>query len=128
MFIYIAMEIILRWNKSNYMPEIDILRNCKNLGVLNADFWGYGCPNDNQTVPDTLLAKTMLYKVEITIDVNWTMKHKDSLFLIHQWPSCVYDIYWLFKNNFSLSRVEKYLIFKSFRTISQHFMTKGVKG
>ena len=44
--------------KSNYMLEIDILRNSsqKNLGVLRGAFLRVGCPKRH---PDALLAKTM---------------------------------------------------------------------
>ena len=47
---YAMQLIILRWNKINYMLEIDILRNSSqnHLGVLKGDFWGFGCSKSTQ--------------------------------------------------------------------------------
>ena len=44
--------------KSNYMLEIDILRNSspRKVGVLRGAFEGFGCPKRH---PDALLDKTM---------------------------------------------------------------------
>ena len=52
------MEMI----KSNYMLEIDILRNSspKKVGVLRDAFGWFGCQKRH---PDALLAKTMLYGI-----------------------------------------------------------------
>ena len=46
------------------MLEIDILRNSSQnvLGVLRGTFYGFGCPKRH---PDALLAKTMLYGMNI---------------------------------------------------------------
>ena len=49
------MGTIMKWEKLNYMLEIDILRNYfpKDLVVMRGGSWGIGCPKD------ALLAKTM---------------------------------------------------------------------
>ena len=54
-----SLELYGDEKNSNYMLEIDILRNSspKILGVLRGAFLEFGCPKRH---PDALLAKTML--------------------------------------------------------------------